>query len=63
MLLANGLCTFPIKGKPFFSNDRKILSKSSSDCPILYNRVFDNFILADEPFAKALRSFGNFCIS
>ena len=28
-----------------------------SDCLILCNWVFDNFILADEPFAKALRIF------
>ena len=27
------------------------------DCTILDNYVFENFILADEPFAKALRIF------
>ena len=28
----------------------------SLDCPILCKWVFDNFILADEPFEKTLRS-------
>ena len=34
----------------------KTLSKDSPFCPILCNWVLDNFILADEPFAKALQS-------
>ena len=55
-LLANGLNTFPIKGDPVFSNDSKSLPKNPPDCPILCNSVFDNFILADELFAKALPS-------
>ena len=33
--------------------------KYSSVCNILESWVFDNFILADEPFAKALRIFEN----
>ena len=33
-LLANGLSTFPIKGKPVFSNGPKILPKNVSGCPI-----------------------------
>ena len=33
-LLANGLSTFPIKGKPVFSNGPKILPKNVPDCPI-----------------------------
>ena len=49
-LLSNGLSTFPIKGNTVFSN-------GPSDCLIYYNLVFDNFILAEELFAKALRSF------
>ena len=44
-------------GKPFFSNGPKSLHGNPLDCPILCNWVFDNFILAEEPFAKALRSF------
>ena len=54
-LLANGLRTFPIKGNPVFNNGPKSLPKTP-DCPILCNWVFDNFILVDETFEKALRS-------
>ena len=53
-LLANGLHTSFIIGKPVFSNGPKSLSKNSLDCPVSYSLVFDYFILADEPFAKAL---------
>ena len=56
-VLANGLSTFPIKGNPGFSNGSKSLPKNSLDGPILCNWVFDNFILAEELFEKALRSF------
>ena len=56
-LFVNVLSTFPIKGNPFFSHGPKIIPKNPPDCLILCNSVFDNFILADEPFAKALRSF------
>ena len=35
----------------------KVYLKIPPDCPILCNLVFDNFILAYELFAKALRSF------
>ena len=55
-LLANCLSTFPIKDNPVFSNGPKSLPKNPSDWPILFHWVFDNFILADEPFAKALPS-------
>ena len=48
--LPNGLSTFPIKGNTVFSN-------GPSDCRIYYNLAFYNFILAEELFAKALRSF------
>ena len=56
-LLASGLSTFPIKSNPVFSNGSKSLPKNSSYCLILGNWVFDNFILADETFAKALQGF------
>ena len=55
--LANGLSTFPIKDNPVFSNAPRSLLKTSPGCAILYNWVFDNFILADELFVKALPSF------
>ena len=47
-LLANGLSTFFIKGNPVFSNGLKSLPKSPPYCPILWNRVFDSFIVAEE---------------
>ena len=53
-VLANGLSTFLIKDNPFFSNAPQRLLKNLPHCPILCNLVFDNFILVDEPFAKAL---------
>ena len=56
MLLANILITFLIKYNPVFSNGPKSLPKNPPDCPILCNWVFDNFILAEELFAKALQS-------
>ena len=40
-----------------FSNGSKSLPKNPSDCLNLCNWGFDSFILADEPFAKPLRSF------
>ena len=54
MLLANGLSTFPIKGNPVFSNGPKSPPENPSYYPILGNWIFDNLILADETFAKAL---------
>ena len=48
-LFANGFGTIFIKGNPVFSNGPKILRRNLHDC--------DNFILADETFSKALRSF------
>ena len=58
MSLAKGLSSFFIKGKPVFSNGSKTLRRNTPDYSILCNSVFDNFILADELFPKALRSFG-----
>ena len=55
-LLASVFSTFFIKGKSVFSNGLRNLLKNSLDCLILFNWVFDNFILADELFAKVLRS-------
>ena len=52
-VLANSLSIVLIKGKPVFSNG---CTKNPLDCPTLCNWIFDNFILADEPFAKAIWS-------
>ena len=35
----------------------KSLPRIPPDCPILFKWVFDNFILADKPFAKHLQNF------
>ena len=56
MLLAISLSTFIIKGSPVFNSGHQVLPKNTRDHPILYNWVFDNFILAEESFAKSLRS-------
>ena len=53
-LLANGLTTFPIKGKSGFDNGYKNLLEDPPDSSILCKWIFDNFILADEPFKKTL---------
>ena len=54
-LLAHGLSTFLFKDKLVFSNDLKSLPKNPPNCTILDSWIFENFILADERFAKALR--------
>ena len=51
-----GLSKFPVKSNPVFSNDPKSLPTNPPDCPNLCNWVFNNFILDEELFAKALRS-------
>ena len=56
-LLANVLSTFPIKDNPGFSNGPESLPKNLRDSPILCNWVFDNFIWAEEFFAKTLWNF------
>ena len=56
-LLASGLIAFPIKGKPVFVKCQRSLPQNPTNCTILGNQVFENFILADEPFAKPLRIF------
>ena len=56
MFLAYGLSISFINGNPVFSNCPKRLPKNPPDCPILCNWVFDNYILVEKVFAKALRS-------
>ena len=48
--------------KPAFSNGPKILLKNRLIALFYANKFFDNFILADELFAKALRSLQT-CVS
>ena len=54
-LLANDFSIFFIS-MPFFSNCPNLLPRNPSDCTILSKCVFDNFILADKPFAITLQS-------
>ena len=56
MLLTNDLRTFFLKGNPAFSNGSKSLHENRPDWPILYNRVFNDVILAEELCVKGLRS-------
>ena len=56
-ILANGLSTFSIKDNQVFSGGPRSLPANPTDCPILCNRIFHNFILTEELFAKALRTF------
>ena len=56
-LLACSLSTFITKGTPDSRNGPKSLPKNPSDYPILCNWVFDNFILTEKLFPKALRNF------
>ena len=53
-LLPNGLSILLIKGKSVFSNGLRILPRNPPDGTILVSQVFDNFILADQLFTKAL---------
>ena len=54
-LLADGLSTSIIKGKPVFISGRACLPKNASDYSCS-NWIFDNFLLAEELFAKTLES-------
>ena len=45
--LANGLSTFTTKNNPDFSNGPTNLRRNHPACLILWNRVFDNFILSE----------------
>ena len=56
-LFVNDWGTFFITSEPVFSNGPRSLSRNPPNCPILCIWVFDNFILAEELFAKALWSF------
>ena len=56
-LSGNGLSTFFIISNPVFNNGPKSLPKNPPDRTISCNWVFDNFVLAEELFAKALWSF------
>ena len=55
-LLTNALSLFFIKSETVFSDGPKSLTRNPPDCPILFYWFFDNYILADELFAKNLRS-------
>ena len=55
-IFKNVLSAFFIKGKPVFSNGPRSLPKNPPGCPVLCNWFFDNFILADELFVKALQN-------
>ena len=56
-ILCNGWNMFSIEGCTVFSNVPKNLPKNPPDCLISCNWVFNDFILANEPFAKAWQSF------
>ena len=56
-LFVNDWSTFFITSEPVFSNGPKSLSRNPPNCPILCNWFLDNFILAEELFAKALWNF------
>ena len=57
MFLSNGLGTFFIDSNPTFINGPRSVPRNSRDCTILDKLVFDNFMLADKLFVKALRNF------
>ena len=57
MLLANGLSKSFIKSKLTLIHGPRKLSRNPPDCTIWDSWVFDNFILADKSFRKALWSF------
>ena len=69
-LLAHSFSLFFIKRKPVYSNGARSLPRNPPSCTILDSWVFFSFILADELFTLALRSFetcvlvdNNSCIS
>ena len=61
-LLTNGFSTFLIKSKPVFINGPRILAKNPPNFLIVDNQSFNNFILDDEPFAKALLNAETFAL-
>ena len=50
------LNTFFIKRKSFFINGTRSIPKNLPDSSVLDSWVFNNFILADEVFTKALQN-------
>ena len=48
ILLANGLSTFLIKGKPLLNNDPRNLPRNPPHCTILEASSLDSFLLADK---------------
>ena len=60
--LTNVLSTFFIEGKPDFCNGPKNLPEDVPDSPIVCNWIFDDFIIAEESFAKPLRSLETFVL-
>ena len=57
-ILSKGLSTFPIKGNSVFGKNPKNLPQNPPDCAFLCDWFFYYFILAEELFEKAWRSFG-----
>ena len=53
-LLAKSLSKFFINGNPVFSNGPRNLARDPPNCTILGSLVFENFMLTDELFVKAL---------
>ena len=53
-LLANGVGAFFISSKSTFINGPRSLPRNPTYCIILDSGVFDNFVLGDKVFAKAL---------
>ena len=51
-LLASGLSTFFINGKPAFGNGPRTVPRDSPVFTVLDNWVFDSLILTDELFTK-----------
>ena len=60
--MTNGLSAFFIKDKSVFSNGPESLPKNLPDCPIIWYWIFDNVILAEKLFPKALRSFETYLL-
>ena len=56
-LLANFLSGLFVKGILAFRNGPRNLSRNPPDCTVLDKLAFDNFILTDEFFSKAIQSF------
>ena len=49
-------CKFFMKTKLVFCNNSRRIPRNIPNCNLLDRLVFDHFVLADELFAKALRS-------